>query len=71
MTRVFIDTPCGTVSEHFEFGCVPRMGDVVFLQTEHGEVKLSVKLVEHYPETFHEGTTPVSRVTLQCEVVAR
>ena len=69
MTRVFIDTPCGTISEHFEFGLVPRAGDVVFIQAKNREVKLGVKLVEHYPETTYDFDTPVSRITLQCEVL--
>ncbi len=69
MIRIFVDTECGKVSDHFEFGAVPHQGDVVFILTEKEEIKLLVKLVEHYPNPKGDVMHPVSSVTLQCEVM--
>ena len=69
MIQIFVDTECGTVSDHFEFAAAPRMGEVVFIQTESVEIKLRVNLVEHYPPAKGDVMDRLSAVTIQCEVV--
>jgi hypothetical protein len=69
MILIFVDTECGKVSEHFEFATVPSQGDVVFIQTESEEIKLRVKLVEHYPKSKGDVADPMAHVTLQCEIM--
>jgi hypothetical protein len=67
MTRIFVDTECGTVSDHFDFNAVPHAGDIVFVLNENEEIKLRVNLVEHYVIGKGDLSEPVSSVTLQCE----
>jgi hypothetical protein len=69
MIKIFIDTEDGTASGHYDFASVPNAGDVVFILTEDGEIKLRVKLVEHYVVGKGDVMHPVSPVTLQCERV--
>jgi|GEM_PF-5351519 len=70
MIKVFIDTQCGKVSDHFEFAATPRTGEVVFVQTEHEEIKLKVMLVEHYPPSKGDVMDQISSITIQCEVIS-
>jgi hypothetical protein len=69
MTSVSIETQCGTISDHFQFAVVPRVGEVVFIQTEAAEIKLRVLQVEHYPPAKGDLPDAISPVTIQCEVV--
>ncbi|WP_155006260.1 hypothetical protein [Sphingomonas hengshuiensis] len=69
MVQIFVDTECGTVSDHFEFASVPRTDEIIFVQTEAGEIKLRVLLVEHYPTSKGDFPDPVSPITLQCAVI--
>ena len=70
MTRVFIETSCGVISEHYDFEIVPRTGELIFIQNADGEVKLMVQLVEHYPSSRHGVTNAAAPITIQCEVQA-
>ncbi len=69
MILIYVDTGCGKVSDHFEFGGLPHKGDVIFIQAEHEEIKLCVNLVEHYPIAKGDVMDHPSSVTLQCEVI--
>ena len=69
MIKIFIDTESSVVSGHFDFASVPNAGDVVFILTEDGEIKLRVNLVEHYVVGRGDVERPISPITLQCERV--
>ena len=66
--KILIETKCGLVSEHFDFQSVPSTGDIIFVGTKSiPEIKLCVKLVEHYPVGEHTDHDLPGAVTLQCE----
>jgi hypothetical protein len=69
MTKIFVDTPYGTVSDHHEFAIVPGIGEVIFIQTPGQEIKLKVNLVEHYPVPKGDVMQSLAPITLQCEVL--
>lgn len=67
--KIFVDTDCGTVSDHFNFVSVPGVGDIVFVMNEQEEIKLRVKLVEHYVVGKGDVSEPIASITIQCERV--
>ncbi len=68
MFKLLIESECGTLSEYFRFQSVPVAGDIVFVAIkDNTEVKLRVKLVEHYPLGSNIDREPPGEITLQCE----
>jgi hypothetical protein len=67
--EILVETECGQVSGHYLFSSVPSSGDIVFISDDkHAEIKLRVRLVEHYPVSRGDVGSDIY-ITLQCEVV--
>ena len=57
------------VADHYEFAAVPRVGEQLVVDNDSKEVFLRVVGVTHVAEPKGDVMSPVSYVSLKCEVI--